>query len=404
MNYHNAHIQPDQRSIAERALLREHYADWLFDRVVDSQRKAPIVPTLESPAVSVSFLHAWNGVGGFLLCPPSDADLKVLTDQRVEFRSFRNEAVATRARRIPYKSLLANDEAMPEGLLSPLFLNAAHYPGQQHLETLRHRVYADASALLNHAVMHAGEELTGCEQALSREQRIALFMYREVDGNFTVGINNALTLREELFHTLQKMLKVSYSYMSHLMLQDADTPALVSAVLKKSKGEQISNRNAGLETPYERMERRLGYLLSDRELQARLDKICVEIGKVPGPYEDPVEFFEKVGLALGGIKDFEGCGNSIWERSMIAGRPSRALAELNFAITAAFPDGISDFFRNVALPYHAAQVVRVNSFDSKYEMIKYYGFKRSKAFKDVGKAEPKLLRGLERKPDRATAG
>ncbi len=398
-------IQSGNGATDDQRRLREHFADQLFDRVMDMQRHAPPAPTIQSPVYIANLLHVWNGVGGFLLAQPNQADAEKLANLHVEFRSFNNPALATRARRVPYSKLLANDQPANSDLVSPLFLNAAHYPDQTHLAALRHKIYQDATAVLNadllcDALDNARREVTGATPPLTPQQRIAMFLYREVDGNYTVGINNALTLREELFHTFQSMLDVSRTYMSHKMLQDTGISPFIASVLSRSKAEQIDNRNAGTETAYQRMERRLGYLLSDRELQARIDKVCVEIGRVPEAIEDPAEFLQNLGLALGGIKDLQASGNSIWERSIIGGKASRAMAELNFAIVAAFPDGITDHFRNVALPYHMAQVVRVNSFDANYNVAKQYGFERSKAYKPVDNGKKKLLRGLTK----ATAG
>lgn len=398
-------IHPTLGYMSEQRRLREHFADQLFDRVMDTQRNAPTAPTLQSPAYIANLLHVWNGVGGFLLTQPNKDDAKQLAELRVEFRSFKNPALATRARRVPYSKLLANDEPARPDFVSPLFLNAAHYPDQRQLAALRHTIYQDATTVLNadllfDALADARDEVTQATPKLSPQQRTAMFLYREVDGNYTVGINNALTLREELFHTFQTILNVSRSYMSHEMQSDAQTSPFIASVLSRSKSEQIDNRNTGKETAYQRMERRLGYLLSDRELQARIDKVCVEIGRVPEAMEDPAEFLQGLGLALGGLKDLEGHGGSIWERSIIGGKPSRAMAELNFAIVAAFPDGVSQHFREVALPYHMAQVVRVNSFDAKYEMARRYGFQRSKAYRTGRDGTSKLLRGLTK----ATAG
>lgn len=392
-------IHPTLAHASKQRALREHFADHLFDRVIGTQRNPPLAPTLQSPAYIANLLHVWNGVGGFLLARPNKADMEKLAELLVEFRSFKNPALATRARRVPYSKFSADDRPANPNFVSPLFLNAAHYPDQDHLAALRHTIHRDATLVLNadflhDALDHARDEVTQPTQKLSPQQRIAMFLYREVDGNFTVGINNALTLREELFHTFQSILNVSRGYMSNEIQHDAETSPFIVSVLNRSRAEQIDARNAGTETAYARMERRLGYLLSDRELQARIDKVCVEIGRVPEAMEDPAEFLSQLGLALGGMKDLEGVGNSIWERSIIAGKPSRAMAELNFAIVAAFPDGVSQHFREVALPYHMAQVVRVNSFDDQYDMARRYGFQRSKSYKTGVDGKQRVLRGL----------
>ncbi len=359
---------------------RERVAHALLDEVVAINPDAPRQPSLKyTSAVTYNILHLMRGVGGFAVQEPSEEQQEKLKKKKLPFRAFRNPDIASRARRPLLDSLLEEGEAITKRTVRPVFINTAHYPDQTTLSKLRDNYkkqanqFIDADTNIRDLLHEAAGEVTAYNgHKLSREQRIALYLYREVDGNFTVRTNNGLMLREEIVHSLQSMLKVPYLLMRKTLVAHHDTPDFLKGILAHSRAAQTAKRDADEETPYERAQRRLNYLWNDREMQARIDKVFCEAGIFPTSSSDAIEQLRGLGLTLGGIRDLQHCG--IWERSRINGHYSRALAELNWAIIAGFPDGAPDYFKEVVLPYHIAQVARVNSFDKDYEVVQRYGF------------------------------
>ena len=359
---------------------RERAAREIMDGVVSINSDAPRHPSLKfTSAVTLNILHIFRSMGGFGLHEPDEVTLEGLKKKKLAFRAFYNPDIASRARRPLLDTLYEESETIPKGALRPIFINSGHYPNQNALAALRQQYASSANQFIGEATTiqtlmreAAGEVTEFNGHKLTREQRISLFLYREVEGEFTVRTNNNLMLREEVVHSLQTMLKVPYRLMRSGLMAQHDTPAFLKRTLIQSRAEQTAKRDADEETAFERAERRLNYLWNDREMQARLDKVFCEAGVFPKNTQEAMRLLEDLGLALGGIKDLQ--HRSIWERSMIKGHCSRALAELNYAMIAGFPDGVTDFFKDVALPYHIAQTARVNSFDKDYSIVKQYGF------------------------------
>ena len=280
-------------------------------------------------ATEIDFDTLFEMTGGYLTQNPT---LPPPQNRTIYIRAYKNADIATRAS--------TKKKTYP----NTIFINTAHVEDPYLLTSLREG-YGDAARQLARSDI--------ADHFIS-----PVLLYGQLEGNADVRTVYRLTFREELFHLKQEDTGVDANMKRIELSVHPDVPYFMRHILGKSQMELRKKRKAGTETPFDRFERRLNYLWKDREFQAKLDKVFCEYGRTPNDMRDALRIFDDIGLATGGYQSLR--ATDLMEASYIHGKPSRALAELNFALVSVFPHGVPQRIMTQVIAYHLGHVMRLN--------------------------------------------
>ncbi|MDX1921586.1 MAG: hypothetical protein SFW65_00465 [Alphaproteobacteria bacterium] len=428
------------------------FPTWLLQTLTQHNPNLPEKPATEGVTfVQSDLLSVWQATGGSLMVTPA-SDLSVLKETQVYMGAYSKDDTTTRAIRMSQSDLERRKLRAPSGKHQFIYFNIARMmrdkptpaptteqiteqTTEQTIETpllptppeeplvegltasikreLRaKRLKSKYTAFIGPKIrtiaalqkIAAREVVEHNGIVLSRDQRIALFIYRDfIRKPADVVRKKKYATREESYHAVQEALGVPHDYMRHAMraerarvlrerksMPDAlNKPPLpfgkfFAGILRTSLADLRDKQNAGKFGPLDAAWKKFVYLWDDREFMAKLDKVFLRagFGSFPQSSAEILPALNKLGVALGGLDDLKNPDKAandrsddnyvVWERSKINGKYCIALAEVNSALVAAFPKGAPEFFIKQALPYYFAMMAY--SYTNDVGVFEHYGF------------------------------